>query len=286
MVWPVIVGDAWTCPSCAASAASAYCPACGERRPDARELTLRGLAAQIFHALTSIDTRLVRSFVRLLVQPGELTAAYLRGVRRPYLGPVSLFLTANVLFFAAEALLGGKVFSTPLRSHLHDQPWSPWAATLVADRVAVLGTTPDLFEPKFDRAVELHARSLIILMALSFTPLPWLLFARRRQPIAAHAVFSLHLYTFLLVLLCAATAILAADSWLGGGGFNSRLWDNAMAIALLLACAVYLDFALVRVYAARGWLCATQGVLLAVGVAGIVLGYRFALFFIALYTTA
>jgi hypothetical protein len=40
------------------------------------------------------------------------------------------------------------------------------------------------------------------------------------------------------------------------------------------------------VYAARGWLCAIQGVLLAFGVAGIVLGYRFALFFIALYTAA
>jgi len=280
------VDGAWTCPSCAATAASAYCPACGERRPDARELTLRGLAAQILHALTSIDTRLVRSFVCLLAQPGELTAAYLRGMRRPYLGPVSLFLTANVMFFATEALLGGRVFSTPLRSHLHEQPWSPWAATLVADRVAVLGTTPDLFAPKFDQAVALHARSLIILMALSFTPLPWLLFARRRQPIAAHAVFSLHLYTFLLVLLCGATAILAADGWLGGAGFNSRLWDNAMAIALLLACAVYLDVALARVYAARGWLCAIQGVLLAFGVAGIVLGYRFALFFIALYTAA
>jgi len=282
----MMVGGVWTCPSCAAGTASAYCPACGERRPDARELSVRGLAAQIFHALTSVDTRLVRSLVCLLTRPGELTAAYLRGVRRPYLGPVSLFLTANVLFFATEALLGGKVFSTPLRSHLHAQPWSPWAATLVADRVAFLGTTSDLFEPKFDRAVDLHARSLIILMALSFTPLPWLLFARRRQPIAAHAVFSLHLYTFLLVLLSAATAILAADVWLGGAGFDSRLWDNAMAIALLLGCAVYLDLALVKVYGARGWLCAVQGLLLAIGVAGIVLGYRFALFVVALYTTA
>jgi hypothetical protein len=278
-------GATWTCPSCAAATASAYCPTCGERCPDARELSVRGLAAQIFHALTSIDTRLVRSFVCLLAHPGELTAAYLRGVRRPYLGPVSLFLTANVLFFATEALLGGGVFSTPLRSHLHAQPWSPWAATLVADRLAVLGTTLDLFAPTFDRAVVLHARSLIILMALSFAPLPWLVFARRRQPIAAHAVFSLHLYTFLLVLLCAATAVLAADVWLGGAGFESRLWDNAIAAGLLLACAVYLNVASARVYGARGWLCTIQGVVLAMGVAGIVLGYRFALFFIALYTT-
>jgi hypothetical protein len=279
-------GAAWICPSCAAAATSAYCPACGERRPDAHELTVRGLAAQIFHALTSIDTRLVRSFVCLLAHPGELTTAYRRGVRRPYLGPVSLFLTANVLFFATEALLGGGVFSTPLRSHLHSQPWSPWAATLVDHRVAVLGTTLDLFAPMFDRAVALHARSLIILMALSFAPLPWLVFARRRQPIAVHAVFSLHLYTFLLLLLCAATAILAADLRLGGAGFDSRLWDNAIAVALLLACALYLHVASAKVYAARGVLCAIQGVVLAVGVAAIVLGYRFALFFIALYTAA
>ena len=138
----------------------------------------------------------------------------------------------------------------------------------------------------FDQAVALHARSLIIFMALWFAPLPWLVFAHRRQPIAAHAVFSLHLYTFLLVLLCAATAILAADLWLGGAGFDSRLWDNAIAVALLFVCALYLYVASARVYAARGVLCAIQCVVLAVGVAAIVLGYRFALFFIALYTAA
>ena len=71
-----------------------------------------------------------------------------------------------VLFFAIESLTGGTVFSTPLESHLHTQPWSPLAQTLVENRLAALGTTAALFAPRFDAAVAVHARSLILLMAL------------------------------------------------------------------------------------------------------------------------
>ncbi|HUQ50831.1 MAG TPA: DUF3667 domain-containing protein, partial [Gammaproteobacteria bacterium] len=108
----------WTCPTCATAATSQFCPTCGERSLDERELTLHALAKQIFHALTSVDGRLLRSFALLLRHPGELTVAYLQGQRKPYLGPVPLYLMANVLFFAVESLLGANVFSTSLDYHL------------------------------------------------------------------------------------------------------------------------------------------------------------------------
>ena len=122
----------WTCPTCATANVSQFCPTCGERSLDERELTLRGLATQIFHALTSVDGRLIRTFARLLRHPGDLTVAYLQGQRKPYIGPVPLYFMANVLFFAAESLLGGKVFSTSLDTHLNRQPWDWWARALVA----------------------------------------------------------------------------------------------------------------------------------------------------------
>jgi len=136
----------------------------------------------------SLPVKSLKELVALArARPGELTAAYLRGQRKPYVGPVPLFLMANVLFFATEALLGGQVFNTPLSSHLRTQPWSPLAATLVTQRLADLDTTLALYAPVFDSAVALHARSLIILMALSFAPLPWIVFARRGKPAATHA---------------------------------------------------------------------------------------------------
>jgi hypothetical protein len=174
--------------------------------------------------------------------------------------------------------------STPLAAHLHSQPWSVLAATLVDRQLAALGTTLDLYAPVFDRAIALHARSLIILMALSFSVLPGILFLRSKRLAVTHAVFALHLYAFLLPLLCVVTSIQATDARLGGAGFASRPLDLTLVFSSLLACAVYLYAATAAVYGARGWLRGLQVALLTVGVAAIVLGYRFALFAITLYT--
>ena len=249
------------------------------------ELTLRGLFHQVFEAFTNIDGRLIRSFRCLVSRPGLLTVAYLRGLRRPYIGPVSLFLVTNVLFFATESLTGGTVFSTPLDSHLRTQPWSPLAQVLVANRLEVLHTTMDLYAPRFDAAVALHARSLILLMALSFSVLPAIVFRRGRHPIAAHTVFALHLYAFLLLLFCVATTMPAVNLLHGGARSTSENLDHVLSIGLMVACAVYLYFAIGRVYGGAGAGNAVRATGLTVGMSAIVLGYRFVLLLITLYST-
>ena len=223
----------------------------------------------------------MRSVWSLVARPGALTVAYLDGRRQPYLGPVPLFLMANVLFFAAESLFRSSVLATPLAMHLEKQPWSPFAQVWVANRVAALQTTLDAFAPVFDQALTLHARSWIIVMALSFTPVPLILFRRQRMPVAAHAVFALHLYAFLLLLLSAGAAVEAS---FGGPAAMPAWLDPWVSIALLAACAAYLYRAVGAVYAARGARRPLETTVLAVGVAALVLGYRFALFVLTLYT--
>lgn len=274
----------WMCPSCHGAVSTPFCPECGERALLARELTLRGLVEQVFEAFTNIDGRLLRSFRCLVARPGALTVAFLQGCRRPYIGPVSLFLVANVLFFATESLSGGTVFSTPLASHLRTQPWSPLAERLVASRLDALGTTVAVYAPRFDAAVALHARSLILLMALSFAVLPRLVFRRGRHPFAAHAVFALHLYAFMLLLFCVATVIPAVNLLHGGERSTSDLLDHVLSIGLMTACAVYLYFAMARVYGGSRRARALQSAALTIGVAAIVLGYRFVLLLITLYS--
>ncbi len=281
-----VIASTWTCPTCGTVVVSHFCPTCGEQSPDDRELTLRGLATQIIHTATSVDGKLLRSFVRLLRRPGDLTVAYLQGRRKPFIGPVPLYFMANLLFFASESLLGGAIVSTSLDTHLSRQPWSPWAQVLVPRRLEQLGTTLDAYAPVFDRAVALHARSLIILMALAFAVLPWLLFRGRGKPFAAHAVFSLHLYSFLLLLLCAANVIPALDARFPLDEGRWQVVDNAVAMLVLLASAVYIYVATAKVYDARGPARVAQAAVLTLGVGSIVLGYRFALFLLTLYTAS
>src|SRR6476620_2836037 len=91
--------DAWTCPTCDHAIATPFCPTCGESPPSPRDLTLRGFLDQFARGLTNIDGRLIHSFRCLIMHPGALTRAYVRGERKLYNTPLQLFFIANIFFF-------------------------------------------------------------------------------------------------------------------------------------------------------------------------------------------
>jgi hypothetical protein len=278
--------QAWTCPVCRRRQVSAYCPTCGERPLDPRSLTLFGLARELFETLTSIDGRLLRTFRCLLGQPGLLTRSFLEGRRREFIGPVSLFLVANVLFFFTESLTDGLVFTTPLQSHLHDQPWSDWVQRLAAGRFGNDEAALSAYALRFDGQVALHARSLPLVMVVAFTPLAALVFRKAKQPFGAHAVFSLHLYAFMLLLFSVATAIPSATVLAGTVRSTSHLLDAVLSIGLLVACAVYVYAGSAAVYGASRRRRVVQAAVLAIGMGAIVLAYRFALLLLTWHTTS
>jgi hypothetical protein len=273
----------WTCPTCGELRATPFCFRCGEEPLPPRDLTLRGLAEKLLHAFTSIDARAVRTARRLLRSPGQLTVAWTRGVRKPYVAPFQFFLIANVIFFATQSLSGETVFSSTLDSHLHHQDWSELAQSLVTERMAATRTDPKEFAPAFDRAVVLNAKSLIVLMTVPFALLLPVVFFREHRPFMAHVVFSLHLYTFLLLLFCLALLAAKASTLLGIGGLESASVDNVISVANLAACMLYIYLAIGPAYGATGAPRVLKAVVLAVAVAAIVVGYRFLLFVITLY---
>ena len=123
------VAKSWNCPTCNREVVTPFCAECGERPLVARDLTLRGLFAQLFHALSSIDGRVIRSLRCLVNRPGALTLAYVQGRRVAWVGPFQLFLIANVLFFATQSLTGANIVGVTIDSHLNGQDWSELAQT-------------------------------------------------------------------------------------------------------------------------------------------------------------
>lgn len=275
----------WTCPTCRLSVTTRYCPDCGEEPLAPRDLTLRGLAGKFFHAFTSIDARAARTAWRLVRHPGDLTLAWTRGVRKAYVAPFQLFLIANVIFFALQWLTGETVFSSPLASHIHHQDWSELAQTLLTQRLEKTHTRLEDFAPAFDRNVVLYAKSLIVLMTVPFALVLPLVFLNERRSFVAHVTFSLHLYTFLLILFCVALLAAKFSVLVGFGGLEARWVDNVLSVANLTVCALYLYAAIGPVYSAAGWTRVLQAILLAISVAAIVIGYRFVIFLITLYAT-
>ena len=279
------IAKSWVCPTCDRKVATPFCPHCGERPLVPRDLTLRGMFAQLFHAFTSVDGKLVRSLRCLVNSPGTLTVAYVHGRRAAYIGPFQLFLLANVLFFAAQSLTGASIVGVTIDSHLNGQDWSEIAKELVARRLDALQTTMERYAPAFNQAIVLNAKTLIILMVVPFALLLPLAFYGTRRPFATHVTFSLHFYAFLLLLFCVSLAVSAVDVLCGGTGLESARLDNILSVVNFAAAALYLYIAAGAVYGSRGTSRALRVLALTVGAAAILLGYRFLLFLITLYGT-
>lgn len=273
------------CPTCRTGVESLYCPACGEKALQPKDLTFLGLMTQIFHNLSSIDSRLLHSLRDLSIRPGAITNAYVLGPRKPYIGPFQLFLIVNVAFFAVQAFADSPIFSNSLHSHMYEQDWSEFARSLVQTRLATAHTTLAAYTPIFDHAVDVNARSLVILLVLPFTLLLIPLFATSHRPFITHLVFALHLLAFLLLCSCALLLLTLLEKWLGGSGLRSPLFDWATFAVLVAVVATYLYIATGVVYGATGLVRALKVALLAVVIAAAVPGYRFLIFMVTLYYT-
>jgi hypothetical protein len=274
----------WFCPNCRLEVATPFCPRCGERPIKTEDLTFGGALARILHAATSVDGRVLRTFGRLLRHPGTLTKAYVDGQRKPYATPFAIFLLANVLFFTVQSLTHLSVLGSNLDSHLHLQDWKELAQVLLDRHLQATHTTLAAYTPVFDRAVVVNAKSLVILMVLPFAGLLALLFLGRRQRFMAHLSFSLHLYAFLMLLFSLAVLFAKVVAAFGGPGLESALMDDSLSMFNLVVSGIYIHAALGPAYEIAGTQRLVKALVLTFAAPALVLGYRFAIFLITLYT--
>src|SRR6202008_1717323 len=123
---------------------------------------------------------------------------------------------------------------------LHEQDWSAFARDLVASKLASAHTTLAAYTPVFDHAVDVNARSLVILLVLPFTLLLIPLFATSHRPFVTHLVFALHLLAFLLVCACVMLIFTTLLTALGGAGLRSLFVDWGLFVVLIAVIATYL----------------------------------------------
>ena len=265
--------------------ATVFCSTCGEKHKHPREFTLLGLANMFFHAFSPVDGKLLRSVITLLRRPGALTVAFQRAQRLPYFGPFQLFLVINVLFFAVQSFSEFRVFTQGLEFRLNSQVPDMFFRPMVDAHLASIGKTFAEYAPVFDHAVAVNAKSLIGLMVPPFALLLPLVFWRRSQPLAVNMVFSLHFYTFLLLLFCVPIAAAVITGLLGGPSMLPLPVDQATAVAVTIVSALYLYAAIGPVFGSTGVVRMVQAAVLTIFVVGIFLMYRALLLPITLFTT-
>jgi hypothetical protein len=95
------------CANCAAELQGPVCHQCGQLA-DEYHRPVRGLVWEILEGVTSLDGRVARTIPNLLLRPGRVTRAYLKGARARFMPPFRLYIIASLIFFLlAPAITGG-----------------------------------------------------------------------------------------------------------------------------------------------------------------------------------
>ena len=273
------------CASCGAPLAARWCAACGEKRLEPGDLSLRHFLAQFGEALTNVESRLWRSLRRLLTRPGLLAADHVRGARRGHVHPLRLFLLCNLAYFLLQPFTPYNTFHTGLRTHMAGLSYSGWAARVVERRTAETGEELDTLRLRFDASARTTSKVLLIALAPALAAVLALL--HRRRGWVEHLVLALEFLSFLLLYVCLALPFLMLLAWWGlrplGLDASVLMRELPSTLQFAGASALWLAVAQRRFYGTSRAASALRSLAAVGGLALAVQAYRLLLFVLVLW---
>jgi hypothetical protein len=246
-------GGPGACPSCGAGLLGDYCHRCGEKRPEARDLSVRHFVLDAASELTSLDTKLTRTALALLFRPGRLTVEWVAGRRGPYLKPLNLCLGILALnLFVYTASKQATMFDVRLIVENQRQMAAQWNLPngdfyqrRFARAAERRGTTADAL---YDTVNEHWQRNVSLLQPLQIITLAVLLqliYFFSRRYFVEHLVFSMHYLSFAVL----TTTLMWPLYYLIG--IHPTLKNFAFALAKFSIDILYLFVALRVFYRGR-----------------------------------
>jgi hypothetical protein len=181
--------DTGACASCGARLGGEWCHACGERRLTPEQLSLRHTLREFSDDVFDVDSRAVRSLRLLLLHPGALTLEFIRGRRRPYLGPLRMYLTVFAVTLFVAMLVPQTAPQQPNRL-------VALLKQMVHGIAVRRGMTDAAAEKALEQTVAQHVTWLSLLIPLVFAVFLFAFFHRRRRWFGEHLVFATHFGTF------------------------------------------------------------------------------------------
>ncbi len=112
------------CANCGAPLIGPYCARCGQPH-DVHRRSVAGLLHDVFEDIISFDSRILRTVLALVAEPGELPLAFREGRTQRYVPAVRLYFFVSLLFFLFLSLSGIALLQLRLhvlsRSYTADQ---------------------------------------------------------------------------------------------------------------------------------------------------------------------
>ena len=253
-----VVQAAGTCPECETILVGDHCHGCGEKRPEARDLTLRHFFSEAAQELTSVEHSKVYHTIRaLLVRPGLLTNEWVAGRRRRYLKPLNLCLAIITLnFFVYSVYKPVSMFDIEkfIKESKREDSMKVFERFAAKKKMSV----PELFERVGDRW-QRNMSLLALLFVGGFALVLQVVFFLRRRYFVEHLVFSMHFVSFTTVVLILLWPVYYCIG-IKQGGVNLAVGGFKWVVDL-----VYMFFAVRRVYGLGALKSVPASVVLVVG---------------------
>lgn len=275
------------CLTCGASFQGKFCGRCGEKVVDQRERSIRHFLGEVLNAFTFLEGKFPRSLKIILVNPGKLSFDVVRGIRIPYMRPVSLFFLANFLYFLLPLT---EAFNTSLHSQLTGQWHSEIAKGMMEAKITDQNVTYIEFETLYNNVSSSRAKLLLIVIVFLFSLVLSIVNFSKRRYYADHLTVSFEFMAFtllyvsiviigLLVVVMAMIEKIKPDlMWL----FQR---EDFVILPLTLASLFYFLWRMqIIFYENRWWIGFLKAVFGLGGFMAMVMVYRFILFFITLWS--
>ena len=229
------------CPECGAALVGDFCHACGEKRPAARDLSIKYFFSEAAQELTSVEhSKLFHTVRALLFSPGRLTNEWRAGRRRRYLKPLNLCLGILALnFFAYSVYKPVSMFDIEkfIRQEKREDSMKVFERFAARKNLSL----PELFERLSEKWQRYVSLSTLIFIG-GFALVLQLVFVLRRRYFVEHLVFSMHFVSFsTLVVLLMWPVYLFTGIGASGANFFVALFKWLLDI-------VYMGFAVRAVY--------------------------------------
>lgn len=260
------------CANCDAELAGEYCAHCGQKRIHRQEFAVKSFGRHLVNEITDLESnKIFRTFSALLFKPGFLTAEYLAGRKKLYIGPVRLYLTLSAIYFLfAWGTLAGVRGGGANRIVRNSE---------VVARAQQRAVSPQTMAERIYERAEKYSAVLRFASVLVSGLFLSLLYFRAKRYYVEHLIFSFHYYSF--DFLCKSFFALM---FIVAAALGAKLPSMVLNLFYPLAF-IYLMFALRRAYR-QSWaktvlksvvlfICETI-LFVAINIAGFVIAFVFA----------
>lgn len=275
-----------TCVTCSASFQGRYCHQCGEKVLIEGEESLNVFFAEILNAFTFLDGKFIRSFRLTLVDPGTYTSEYSRGIRVPYMKPVSFFFVANFIFFLFP-FITSNTLSTPLQYQHQTKMSGTTVHEMIEEKMAEKKINRETLEDLYNRESVNLTKLLIVILVFMFAILFSVVNYKRSLNFVNHLYFafeftSFFLFVNLILLSLVVTVVIQVAHWLG---ISTRNIINDQFFAWLFATTTlyFLIRGIRRFYDQRWIVAVAKSLIIIFGMTFLFALYKTMLFYLTMW---